>query len=244
MILFDIPLWHLIVALVVTFLGALVQGSVGFGLAVIAAPVLLVVNPEFVPGSMLIAALVLCGLLAVREKHSIIRKEVVVSSVSRLVTTVPTALLISHVDTQTFSIVFALVVIVAVGISFSGYHLPLTMTNLTIASAVSGITNTISAIGGPPMAMVYQDQRGDHIRATLSVIFAIGTLFSITCLAWVDEFHWRDVALGLALLPGILAGFALSRYTTPWLDKRGTRPAVLGIAALSAVVILVRAIEI
>lgn len=186
------------------------------------------------------AALILCILMAIREKHSIAYEEVVVSSISRLVMTIPTAMLVGSIEPKTFSIVFALAVLVATSISLSGYHLPFNRANLAIASGVSGITNTISSIGGPPMALVYQHHRGDHIRATLSVIFAIGAVISMGCLAMVGEFHWRDLLLGLLLLPSILVGFAVSRYTTPWLDSRATRPAVLGVAALSAVVILVR----
>jgi len=186
--------------------------------------------------------MLLCILIAIREKKSIAYQEVAISSVSRLVTTVPTALLLGGIDQRGFSVIFAISVLAAVGISFSGFHLALSRTNLAIASGVSGITNTISSIGGPPMALVYQDQSGKHIRATLSVIFAVGGVISIVCLTVVNKFHWHDLALGLLLMPAIAAGFAVSHYTTPWLDARATRPAVLGIAALSAVVILVRAL--
>lgn len=218
----------------------MVQGSVGFGLAVVSAPVLLMLNPEFVPGSMMVAAFILTILLARREHDSIERQEVLISSVSRMITTLPTAAVVSLIDQRAFSIVFAVAVLAAVGISFSGYHLPFNRVNLALASGVSGITNTITAIGGPPMALVYQNQSGDHIRATLSVIFAIGTLISIIALACVGAFGWRDIVLGVALLPGVLTGFFVSRYTTPWLDARATRPAVLGVAGFSAAIILVR----
>lgn len=237
-----IPLHQLAIAFLVTFVGAMVQGSVGFGLAMIAAPVLALINPALVPGSMIFAAMILCILLALRERESIVTSEVVISSVSRLITTIPTAMFLGMIDQQTFSLVFGAILLIAVGISLSGFHLPLNKTNLAVVSAISGITNTISAIGGPPMALVYQDQEGSHIRATLSTIFAIGGVFAIASLAWAGEFGVNDLVMGVALLPGIFAGFAASRYTSALLDSKATRPAVLGVAGLSAGAILVQAL--
>ena len=218
----------------------MVQGSVGFGLAMITAPVLLMVNPDFVPGAVMLAATALCVLMAIRERHAIVGREVVVSSVARLVSTVPTAMFVAMIDQRAFNIVFAIAILLGVGISLSGYRAPFNNLNLIIASCVSGVTNTISAVGGPPMALVYQDQPGEHIRATLSAIFAVGSVVAITSLALVGEFGWSDVALGVALLPGVLIGFALSRYTAALLDARTMRPAVLGFAGLSAVLLLGR----
>ena len=48
-----------IIAVVLVFSGAFVQTAVGFGLAVIAAPVLFFVNPDYVPAPVTVCALVL-----------------------------------------------------------------------------------------------------------------------------------------------------------------------------------------
>lgn len=239
---FDVPVTHILVGIAATTLGALVQGSVGFGLAVVSAPILLMVAPQFIPGSMIFAANVLTLLMLLRERESMVTGEVLISSAARLLTTIPTAYVIAAVDQQTFSILFGLAVLAIVAVSFSGYVMPLTRVNLAIASGVSGISNTISSIGGPPMALVYQTQTGPHIRATLSAIFFVGSSISMLCLWWVGEFGWRDVGLGLLLLPGIFLGFSLSRFTAAKLDQVTMRPAILFIAGASATVILVRAL--
>lgn len=240
--LFDVPVAYLIIGFVATTLGAVVQGSVGFGLAIIAAPMLLLVTPQFVPGSLMFAATVLTFMLFWRERHAVVGREVLISSLSRLATTLPTAYVISIVDQRMFSILFGCAVLLVVGVSFAGFVAPFTPRNLAIASGVSGISNTISAIGGPPMALIYQNQKGDHLRGTLSAIFAVGAVISMISLAAVDEFGFRDVALGGLLLPGVLLGFWISRYTANLLSHETTRPAVLGIAGVSALVILVRAL--
>jgi uncharacterized membrane protein YfcA len=94
------------------------------------------------------------------------------------------------------------------------------------------------------MVLVYQNEAGPRIRGTLSAIFTIGTTISITGLWWVGRFGAVELSLGLALMPAVMLGFALSRYTVKRLDQAHTRPALLAISALSALAIAGRAMSI
>ena len=179
-------------------------------------------------------------MLLIREHRAVVWSEVVVSSISRLVTTIPTAYVVSKVDPQTFSLMFSIAVILVIGLNFAGLRWNFNHRNLAIASGIAGISNTISAIGGPAMAIIYQSKPGDHIRGTLSAIFTIGSSMSMLSLASVGKFTFRDIQLAMLMLPGIFVGFAISRYTSRALDKRNIRPVVLGVAGLSAVVILIK----
>jgi hypothetical protein len=133
-------------------------------------------------------------------------------------------------------------VLAGVALSASGVHIARTRLNVVVAGTLSGIAGTISSIGGPPMALVYQHERGPSVRGTMSAIFVVGTWISIAGLWWAGRFGNVELLLGLVLMPAILAGFAVSRYTAAWLDRRRTRPAILAVSAVSALVILVRAI--
>jgi uncharacterized membrane protein YfcA len=92
------------------------------------------------------------------------------------------------------------------------------------------------------MALIYQHDRGPSVRGTMSAIFILGTIISITGLWWAGHFGITQLMMGVSLMPGILVGFAFSRHTAAWLDRRHTRPAILTISAVSALVILTRAI--
>ncbi len=235
---------QLSVALVLVAIGATIQGSIGIGLAVIAAPILLMVSPEFVPGPMLIAAMLLTLLMAHRERNHTAWDEVAVGTGGRVLGMLPAAYALSRVPvtSHTYDLLFAAIVLVGVLLSVSGWHFPLTLRNVFLSGIGSGFVSTISAIGGPPMALVYQNEAGPRIRSTLSAIFTIGTVISAAGLWWAGRFGVNELLLGVLLLPGVLIGFALSRYTAPWLDRAHLRPAVLGISALAAVVIAVRAL--
>ena len=62
---------ELLLASTVVLIGAAIQGSVGFGLGILAAPILFLINPVLIPAPLLSAAVVLTLLTARREHQSI-----------------------------------------------------------------------------------------------------------------------------------------------------------------------------
>ena len=62
---------EIVIAVLVIFIGSYVQSSIGFGLAIIAAPVLFFIDPLYVPAPITLCALTLSLANAVRHWHSI-----------------------------------------------------------------------------------------------------------------------------------------------------------------------------
>jgi uncharacterized membrane protein YfcA len=131
-------------------------------------------------------------------------------------------------------------VLLAVVMTLSGLEIPPTTKNVLLAATFSGFMGTTSAIGGAPMALVYQKQKGSRIRGTLSVIFAIGTVISMTSLVIIGQFGLQEIQAGLVLFPGIFIGYFISRHTARILDRGLIRMAVLITAALSGLFVLLR----
>jgi uncharacterized membrane protein YfcA len=233
---------ELLIAMVLVAAGSVVQGSIGFGMAVIAAPILLLVNPVFVPGPMLLAAVFLVMLMALRNRRDVIVGDVAVATVGRILGTAPAALAIRALEPSIFELLFAVLVIAVVLLSVKGIHLRRTPRNVFAAAALSGFIGTMSSMGGPAMALVYQHETGPKIRGTLSAIFTIGTAISVLGLWWAGRFGALELQLALLLMPAVFVGFLLSRYTVGRLDKAHTRPAVLAVSALSALAIVLRAL--
>jgi uncharacterized membrane protein YfcA len=200
------------------------------------------VNPVFVPGPMLLAAVFLVLLMALRNRRDVIAGDVAVATVGRILGTAPAALAIRVLEPSIFELLFAILVIAVVLLSVKGVHLRRTPRNVFAAAALSGFIGTMSSMGGPAMALVYQHETGPKIRGTLSVIFTIGTAISVLGLWWAGRFGAVELQLALLLMPAVLVGFLLSRYTVGKLDKAHTRPAVLAISALAALAIVLRAL--
>ncbi len=220
--------------------GALVQGAVGFGLNLVAVPLLLWIDPSLVPGPVLVAALVLTILILRRERKAVDFTGLGWAFAGRLPGTGLGVAALLVVPAASLSLVFASLVLIAVLISASGVHVRPTWRTLLVAGALSGFMSTTSAVGGPPMALVYQEAAGPRLRGTLAGYFVAGALISIFALTAAGRFGAVEARASLALIPGILIGFALSRRAARRLDAGMIRPAVLLVAGLASGSVLVR----
>jgi len=73
--------------------------------------------------------------------------------------------------------------------------------NLSIASVASGLMGTLSSIGGPPVALVFQGTEPARFRATLGVHLIVGASLSLLAVWWVGRFGATELTLS-----GILVG--------------------------------------
>ena len=99
---------------------------------------------------------------------------------------------------------------------------------------------TMGGVHGPAMALLYQAEAGERVRATLGAFFIAGYAISIAGLALIGLFGWRELRLGLALGPGILLGWLLAPLAIARLDPVLLRPVILTVSALAALVLLVK----
>jgi len=219
--------------------GSALQGAVGFGGNLLAAPLLVLVDPDFVPAPALIGALALNALMAWRESGHRNLGEVTWALAGRVPGTVLGVVAVALVPAEQVELYFGLLLLVGIGLAATRWHPRPTPGTLVTAGAASGFMATTVAVGGPPIALVYQRATGPVIRSTLAAYFVVGIAFSLLALAVGGQVDIRDVRLGLALLPGTVAGFACSRPLARRLDQGWTRPAVLVLSAVSAIVVLV-----
>lgn len=228
------------VAVLAMAVGALIQGSVGFGLNLVAAPILVLLDPIFVPGPTLAAGLVLTVLVAWRERASMDVRGMRWAIVGRVPGSMLGAFVVLVLPPEELALALAAAVLVGVVVSAGGWHLPLRPPTLFGAGATSGLMATVTSIGGPPMALVYQREGGPRVRGTLSGLFVLGALLSLGLLAAVGRFDVEQVQRSGVLIPGVLIGFAASKRTAPYLDRGYTRPAILLLSSASAVAVLLR----
>ena len=175
--LFPIGIPESLLALLIATLGATLQGSIGFGLGLIGVPLLVMLEPGFIPGPLLLAALCLTILIAYREQHAVNFREIGWDIAGRLVGSILGALVLLLIPRDDISLLFGIMVLLAIAISTAGFSLPLNKTSLLGAGTFSGLMGTTSAIGGAPMALVYQHQRGSRLRGSLSIIFIFVIIF-------------------------------------------------------------------
>jgi uncharacterized membrane protein YfcA len=230
------------VATLVVTLGALLQGSIGIGLGMLSAPMLLLIDPAFVPGPLLCGALALTLLMTHRDRHAIQYADLGWALSGRLIGILCGVSLLALLPRDQFGTVFGTLILAAVALSASGLHLRLRPTTLMIAGVLSGLMGTTSSVGGPAMALVYQHSSGPRIRGTLSAYFVVGVSGSLVGLHFVGFFGMEELVRSASLLPGILLGYLLSRHTASFLDKGYTRLAVLSASAAAGALAILKQI--
>jgi hypothetical protein len=232
---------HLVAGLVVT-IGATLQGSVGFGLGLFSVPLLVLIDPRFVPGPLLFSSIALTVLLTHRERGSVLVQDLKWAVGGRLIGIAAAALALELVPARQIGILFGSLVLGAVGLSASGWRLAVTPRSLFGAGVLSGFMGTAVSIGGPPVALLYQHETGARIRGTLSAYFLIGVSLSLVGLHLIGRFGRPEILIALSLVPGILLGFVLSRRLVHVLDRGYVRRAVLLVSAASALAVLLRSL--
>jgi uncharacterized membrane protein YfcA len=230
------------VVLAAVTLGALVQGTVGFGSALVAVPFVALVAPDALPGTVIAWGLPMNIAVALRERHGVDRAGVGWATVGRLPGAALGAWVVTAVTAETLSIIAGGVVLLAVASSLLPVAVAPTPTTTTAAGFVSGAMETATSMGGPPLALLYQRAGGAVVRSTLAVNFTLGTLTSLTMLLIAGAVRGSQLLLALALQPGLALGLAASRPVARRLDGGQLRSAVLAVAAVAALTAIVRGV--
>jgi uncharacterized protein len=218
--------------------GAFVQGVVGMGVGLVAAPVVTLLDPTLMPVSLLVVGLVLsvCVLLAERRHVDRAAGWVVLG---QLAGTAPGAWVVTVISAGQLTLAVGVLVLLAVALTAGSVTVPVNRWSLCIAGVLSAVSATAAAIGGPPLGVVYQRSGGPVVRATVSLVFAVGSSMSLAALALTGQVHRHAAWTGIALVPFLLAGFALATPLRRRLAGPEFRTAVLVVVGASGLVALV-----
>jgi uncharacterized membrane protein YfcA len=197
---------QLVLAIGIMAVGTAVQASIGFGLAMVAAPLLYIVEPAFIPGPIIACAFLLSIFVVWKEWHAVDYSQLWPAIAGRLIGLPLGALVIGSLTAATFDIVFGLLVLSAVGISLLHGNIQPNSRTVFFGTMASGFIGTISSIGGPPIALVYQNRSGAALRGNLSLMFLIGTFISLVSLNLVGRFGMADLVYVGVLLVGVVIG--------------------------------------
>lgn len=228
------------VAGLLVLIGACLQGVSGVGFGMFAAPILAIVDPELVPGPMLFLALIIAALSLLRERASVDSKGLGFALLGRAPTSIIAATLIGILPVRELSIIFALVIFAGVAMSLARIELPSSPAVMFGAGCISGFMGTVTSVGLPPIALMYQNAPKATLRASLGGFLMFGSLISIAALAMAGRFGWHDVVLGAWLIAPLYLGFWISTPLAKLVSPGLVRFAVLGLSALAALLLLLR----
>ncbi|MEU6281028.1 sulfite exporter TauE/SafE family protein [Streptomyces sp. NPDC047028] len=228
----------LAVLAVTVAVAAFVQGTSGLGFALIVAPVAGLLDPGLLPVFVLTAMIPLNLYVAWRERRSLDVRGAGWITVARLTATPAGLALLWIVPEGRLGVLVGVSTVLAAVVSlFMPSFVPGRAAYLG-AGVVTGLSETATGVGGPPLALVYQHRPPGELRATVAVCFLVGEVASLALLFATGRGHAGDMGRAVLLLPALAAGAWLSRLVHTRVDARKMRGFVLVFALVSGVVLM------
>ena len=234
--------WELAAAMAIVLLGGMVQGAIGFGLNLMVVPILALLAPGSVPGSMVLLSMPMTLTMLIREHHAIDWLGVRWIAIGRLPGTLAGVAIVAAVPDAELALVVGIVIIIGVGLSTFHPGFSVSRRSAGVTGVIAGVTGTAAGVDGPALALLYQHQEPHTLRATLAVCFLIGATVSGAALAIGGELTLEQLALTALLLPAMLIGLALSGRVKGRLPLASLRPVVLTFSTIAGVIATVRGI--
>lgn len=214
---------------------AFVQGSSGLGFALIVAPVTGILDPGLLPVFVLATMIPLNAYVVWRERTSLDVRGASWIAAARLAATPAGLALLWLIPERGLGMFVGVATVLAAVVSLAAPAFTPGRGAYIGAGVVTGLTETATGVGGPPLALVYQHRPPAELRSTVAACFLVGEVASLALLFATGEGSPADLGPAAALLPAIAAGAWLSRLVHHRLDARRMRLFVLVFALVSGV---------
>ncbi|WP_455355745.1 sulfite exporter TauE/SafE family protein [Streptomyces sp. SYSU K217416] len=218
---------------------AFVQGASGLGFALIVAPVAGFLRPELVPVVVLAAMIPLNAHVAWRERASLDLRGAGWISAARLAATPGGLLLLWAIPDRDLGLFVGGATLLAALVSLAAPKFTPGRAAYLGAGVVTGLTETATGVGGPPLALVYQHRSPAELRSTVALCFLVGEVASLGLLFATGQGEPGQLVWAALLLPALALGAWLSRLVHHRIDARRMRLFVLAFAVVSGVVLII-----
>ena len=181
---------------------------------------------------------------AMLSYKDIIKVDLIYSFTGRVIGSIlAMPLIFLTLGTDYYLIIFGVLLLIATYLSAKKWNIVATKKNITIAGTASGIMGTLTGIGGPPMAIVYQNSSAPKVVATLNMFFGIGALFSVLLFVYFDLINLPEVMKSIYLSPGLVIGTYIGRRgIVRKFVNRNLKNLIIAVCFISALVIILDAI--
>ena len=230
----------LLLASLIIFCGALTQSLIGFGLAVVASPLLYIVDPSLVPTPVIMMGFSIALLTLFRERNQLEFNGLQYALLGRIPGGILGASLIIIAPQPILGLAIAGIVALAVGLSLLKFSIPVNRFTLFIAGVLSGVFGNIAAIGGPPLAILLSGKDASQFRAALSAFFIFSSIIALTILGFAGLLTLKHVYISLMLLPSVILGYVVAGRLVGRVDKQKTRMLTLLLCAISATILTIK----
>jgi len=235
----ELSILQIIAALSAVSVGAFVQTAVGFGIAIIAAPILYLIEPQLVPVPIILASVTQTTLVLIFEGASA-RLDELKPAVFGHLPGVALGVWILSISTQSqLALGMGAAVLMAVAVSLLSKGIASSKRNFFIAGALSGLMGSTTGIGGPPIALMFQHQSGPQLRANLAAFFTVAGGLSLAGIALSGQVPKGAWSVGALFVPVVCGSFLLAKKLAPP-NISWARQAILALSSFAGVVSILK----
>ncbi len=235
---------YILIAMVILFLAAAVQGVAGFGRALIAAPLIAL----FLPADETVIIMILMGffsaiVMVIKTYRNAHIKKVLPLITAGVLGSIAGVQLLKITPVRELKIIMGIFVIMSAVILATGIRVKFkkVIPAYAVAGFISGMTNGAISFGGPPIVLFLQnqDESKDSFRANLSIFFlVIGFAGSLNL--FTSGLLTGPIAMNaLYLLPAAIGGTFLGNFLSHKFDEGFFKKIVLVILFLSGLMAIV-----
>ena len=232
----------LALASLIVFVGALTQSLIGFGMAVVASPLLYLIQPSLVPAPVILMGFSIALLTLFRERGALEFNGLQYALLGRIPGGFIGAGLLLFAPQAILGLTIAIIVAIAVVLSLLRVSLVVNRRSLFGAGVISGIFGNIAAIGGPPLAILLSGKDAKQFRAALSAFFIFSSIIAMVILGLTGLLTLQHFYSSALLLPSVLLGYLMANRLVGRIDKQKTRMMTLILCSLSAFLLAAKSI--
>lgn len=181
------------------FAGGVAGGAVGFGVVLVAAPVIALAAPQLLPAVVVAPSIAANGFVAVAERHhgdTPLLARLVAWQLPGMAVGLGVLARIGA-DDDRLALVVALVVLGLVLLGASPWRPDRTRGTEAVAAATAGLSGALSGANGPPLAVLMAHDDPGLLRATLPAYFVIAQILLLGGWALVGQLTLTAFGAGM-----------------------------------------------
>lgn len=236
---FDFFPWELAVPVFAIFIASFMQSITGFGLAIIATPLLLL-SYEAKLAVIIMQCVAVCANLiqSIQLFRSAHWQLVLYMGIGALIGQPIGLFVYGSVSNTTLKLIVSICILLSLALmKFHNVKIPESKRNSLITGFFSGVLATTTGMNGPPLVLylAYTNQKPIVIRATCVVYFCLSNMAALIGFA----LHGQPLAYAadqaLYLLPGLAVGLFLGSFAFNRVSSAHFRQILFGMLFLSCI---------
>lgn len=235
---------YIVEVLTIVFFAALVQSIVGFGYALLAAPLLtLIMGPKEMVVFLLFSGFYLNSIIFCQIMSEVSVKDIKYLFLGNLFGVIPGMYLLKTINVPMFKLFIGVVLLVSVFFIMSKFTWKSNNSKLeeAIFGFFSGFLGASSSVSGPPIILHMFNKLNDkvQIRARMVTFFTFGTLAIILILFFSGSFP-ASAAIGLPIyaLPVVIIAAKLGKKIFYHINHDVFRKMAIGLILISSLTML------